>query len=87
MIKQENQNSAENITRPDQNIEYESVLIKFQNLNIDSDETGDDDGISHRSAMCTRWQSTLCKYAADIILREKICQSQGRCSFCTDDQY
>ena len=76
VIKQENQTSAENITRPDQNIEYESVLIKFQNLNIDSVETGDDDGISHRSAMCTRWQSTLCKYAADIILREKIVKAK-----------
>ena len=37
VIKQENQTSAENIVRPDHNIEYESVLVKFQNLNIDSD--------------------------------------------------
>ena len=73
MIKQETQNSAENITRPDQNFEYETLLINFQKLNIDSVEncdTCDDDWISHRTTMSTRWQSTLCKYSADIILRE-----------------
>ena len=67
MIKQETQNSAENITRPDQNFEYETLLINFQKLNIDSVEscdTCDDDWISHRTTMSTRWRSSLCKYSA-----------------------
>ena len=70
MIKQENQTSAENIVRPNHNIEYESVLVKFQNLTIDSEETNDEDGLSHRSVLCNRWQSILCKYASDIIICE-----------------
>ena len=51
MIKQETQNSAENLIRPDQNFEYETLLLNFQKLNIDSVETSDTcdvEWISHK---------------------------------------
>ena len=71
VIKQETLTSADIIVRPNYNSDYESVLVDFQNLTIDSDETSDEDGLSHRSVLCNRWQSILCKYASDIIIREK----------------
>ena len=71
VIKQETLASADSIVRSNHNIDYESVLVRFQNLTIDSDETSDEDGLSHRSILCNRWQAILCKYSSDISIREK----------------
>jgi hypothetical protein len=74
VVEQETQDSVENIIRPDLDLECETLIVNFQKLTISSagtSDTRDPEWISHNSTMCTRWQSILCKYSANILLREK----------------
>ena len=68
------QETVENTIRPDLGLECETLIVNFQKLTIRSagtSDTRDQEWISHNSTMCTRWQSILCKYSANILLREK----------------
>ena len=81
MIEQETQDSAENTIRPDLDLECETLILNFQKLSINSAETSDtrdSEWISHNSTMCTRWQSILCRYSANILLREKIVKTKEK---------
>ena len=73
VIKHETLTSADIIVAPNYNSDYESLVFDFQKLTIDAAETidEDEDGLSHRSILCDRWQAILCKYSSDISIREK----------------
>ena len=74
MVEHEAQDPAEVIISPDPNQECESLIVDFQRLSISSAENSDvsdPEWISRNTAMCTRWQTILCKYSANILLREQ----------------
>jgi hypothetical protein len=47
------------------------MVFNFQKLSIDTADSADEDGFSHRSVLCDKWEAILCKFSSDISIREK----------------
>ena len=56
---------------PNYRNDFESMVVNFQKLSIDAADSADEDGFSHRSLLCNRWETILCKFSSDISIREK----------------
>ena len=81
MVEHEAQDPAEVIISPDPNQECESLIVDFQRLSISSAENSDasdPEWIIRNTAMCTRWQTILCNYSANILLREQNINSKEK---------
>ena len=81
MVEHEVQDPAETIVSSDLNQECESLIVNFQRLSIsptENSDASDPEWIIRNTAMCTRWQTILCNYSANILLREQNINSKEK---------
>ena len=81
MVEHEVQDPAETIVSSDLNQECESLIVDFQRLSIsptENSDASDPEWIIRNTAMCTGWQTILCNYSANILLREQIINSKEK---------
>ena len=56
---------------PNYEYEFETMVISFQKLSVDPDDSVSEDGYSQRSLFFTRWETILCKLSSAVSIREK----------------
>jgi hypothetical protein len=81
VVEHEVQDPAETIVSSDLNQECESLIVNFQRLSIsptENSDASDPEWIIRNTAMCTGWQTILCNYSANILLREQNINSKEK---------
>ena len=81
MVEHEVQDPAETTVSSELNQECENLIVNFQRLSIsptENSDASDPEWIIRNTAMCTGWQTILCNYSANILLREQNINSKEK---------